>query len=228
MRANIDALLFDPSSSLLRHPTLGQLRAARDLQAYLHRLNTNIATAIDTEEPEASDGCKKQKGYRYRYWYTGKSPLQQSQELRQKRIQERQKELMKKLASLKERVERKHRLTVRPNEHRFVLIKKRDEFDKIHFFGNEEDDEEGKYQDPFEDIDDDLWENEKSGPDIDLILSKTPPRLHEMLAQIYLQHQNEFKSEADEKPAKLPPLTLQVDESEWHKHATASQLGIKL
>ena len=94
---------------------------------------------------------------------------------------------------------------------------KRDEFDKHHFFGNEEKDEEGKYQDPFEDIDDASWENEKSGPDIDLIMSKTPPHLHEMLTQIYLQHQNEFKSEVDEKPAKLPPLKLQVDETEWHK-----------
>ena len=56
---------------------------------------------------------------------------------------------MEKLASLKERIERIHRLTVRPNEKRFDLIKKRDELHKHHFFGNEEEEVEGKYQDPF-------------------------------------------------------------------------------
>ena len=94
MRANIDGSLFDPSSSLLQHPTQEQVLAARDLQAYLHRLNTSIATATDTDEPEASDGCKKQKvmnnatGMHKFKQPEGKSPLQQSQELRQKRVQE--------------------------------------------------------------------------------------------------------------------------------------------
>ena len=42
----------------------------------------------------------------------------------------------------------------------------------------------------------------------------------------YVQHQNEFKSEVDEKPAKLPPLKLQVDESEWHKPCNFCELYI--
>lgn len=97
------------------------------------------------------------------------------------------------------------------------MIKQRNEVDNQHFVGNHEDNEEGKYQDPFEDIDDAPWEQERSGPVIDLVPSKISPRLHEMLTQIYLQHQNEVKSEGDEKPVKLPSLTLQVDETEWHK-----------
>ena len=92
------------------------------------------------------------------------------------------------------------------------MIKKRDEVDKHYFFGEQDEEEERKYQDPFKDIEDAPWEDEGSNSDTDIILSRNLPHLREILTQIYLKYKNEFKSEVDENSAKFEPLKLEVNE----------------